>query len=49
MPTPEPVENGKKANGKKSVSVKKALAEKSKGLISGGKGKQEVVNTDIYF
>lgn len=48
MPTPEPVENGKKANGKKSVSVKKAFAEKSKGLMGGGKAK-EVVNTDIYF
>lgn len=48
MPTPEPVENGKKSNGKKSVGVKKSFAEKSKGLMSGGKGK-EVVNTDAYF
>lgn len=48
MPTPEPIENGKKANGKKSGGLKKSFAEKSKGLMSGGKGK-EVVNTDAYF
>lgn len=48
LPTPEPVENGKKTNGKKSVGIKKTLAEKSKGLISGGKVK-EVVNTEAYF
>lgn len=41
---PEPLE--KKANGKKSAGIKKILAEKSKGLMSGGK---EVVNTDAYF
>lgn len=48
MPTPEPAANDKKSNGKKSVGVKKSLAEKSKGLLSGGKSK-EVVNTDAYF
>jgi hypothetical protein len=46
MPTPEPIE--KKSNGnKKSGGIKKTLAEKSKGLISGVKGKE--VNTDSYF
>lgn len=48
MPTPEPIENGKKSSGKKSMGLKKTLAEKSKGLMSGGKAK-EVVNTDAYF
>lgn len=48
LPSPDPVENGKKPNGKKSVGIKKTLAEKSKGLISGAKVK-EVVNTDAYF
>lgn len=45
---PASVEIDKKANGKKSVGVKKTFAEKSKGLLSGGKAK-EVVNTDVYF
>jgi hypothetical protein len=45
---PASVESDKKSNGKKSVGVKKSLAEKSKGLLSGGKTK-EVVNTDAYF
>lgn len=48
MPITEPPETGKKANGKKSAGIKKSLAEKSKGLMSGGKSK-EVVNTDAYF
>lgn len=49
MPTPEPLDNGlKKSSGKKAVGVKKSLVEKSRGLITGGKGK-EVVNTDAYF
>jgi hypothetical protein len=47
MPTPEPIENGKKSSGKKAVGVKKSFAEKSRNLIT-GKGK-EVVNTDAYF
>jgi hypothetical protein len=48
MPASEPVENGKKSNQKKSGGIKKSFAEKSKGLLSGGKSK-EVVNTDAYF
>lgn len=45
---PASVEIDKKSNGKKSGGVKKTLAEKSKGLLGGGKAK-EVVNTDVYF
>lgn len=43
MPTPEPLENGKKSNGKKSAGAKKSM----KGLMGGGK--KEGVNTDSYF
>lgn len=42
MPTPEPVENGKKSK----KSAKKSFAEKSKGLMSGVK---EVVSSDAFF
>lgn len=45
---PASVETDKKSNGKKPVGVKKSIAEKSKGLLNGGKAK-EVVNTDVYF
>lgn len=48
MPAPEPVENGKKTYGKKPVGIKKSFADKSRGLLSGGKAK-ESINADAYF